>query len=94
MFTVTLTHNNLVESYNVEKGQSLFDAAQAAGIDYPHYCLMGNCGSCKCLLQSGSVRQLGSFTNALTHEQISSRMILGCQSTPTSDLSIQIQHES
>ena len=34
-------------SLEVHEGQTILDAALAAGIPYPHGCRSGRCGSCK-----------------------------------------------
>lgn len=37
----------------VQEGQTILDAALAAGIPYPHGCKSGRCGSCKSRLIEG-----------------------------------------
>lgn len=74
--------------FAVEKGQSILDAALLSDVDFPHNCQLGSCSTCKCQLISGQIRQLGSFEYALTPEEIDRDIILACQSTVTSDVTV------
>ena len=72
----------------VNEGQTILDAALAAGIDWPYGCSHGMCGACKARLLTGTVdmRDVSSF--ALFDDEIEAGYILTCSSRPTSDLEL------
>ena len=72
----------------VNEGQTILDAALAAGIDWPYGCSHGMCGACKARLLAGTVdmRDVSSF--ALFDDEIEAGYILTCSSRPTSDLEL------
>lgn len=61
---------------------TLLDVLLSAGIDAPYSCREGECGSCACILRSGTVSP-GNIT-ALTAEDVDDGYILACQAKPTS----------
>lgn len=68
-------------SFRARAGQTLLDAALLAGVDMPHDCRSGHCGTCRCTVVSGSV--LGGETD-------SADAVLACQSRVIGDVSIAI----
>ena len=56
-------------SLEVHEGQTILDAALAAGIPYPHGCRSGRCGSCKSRLIEGKVELLQHSRFALSEEE-------------------------
>ncbi|MEK8032253.1 2Fe-2S iron-sulfur cluster binding domain-containing protein [Ideonella sp. DXS29W] len=50
-------------------GQSLLDAAQAAGIRLPRSCRNGSCRACRCPLRQGKVRYRVEWPGLLAEEQ-------------------------
>ena len=72
----------------VASGQTILDAALAAGIDWPYGCSHGMCGTCKARLLTGTVdmRDVSSF--ALFDDEIAAGYILTCSSRPISDLEL------
>ena len=72
----------------VEMGQTILDAALAAGLAYPHGCTAGNCGACKSDLIAGEVDLLPHSEFALTSTEAASGKILACRAVPWSDASV------
>jgi len=70
--------------------ETILSAALRQGIDFPHSCRVGGCGSCKCQLQQGKVKELTEFAYVLSDEELDQGYILACQSVPRSDLQIQV----
>lgn len=62
---------------------TLVDVLLAAGIDVPHSCREGRCGSCVCSVVSGEVDMAPS--DVLEPEDRDAGLILACQSRPVSD---------
>lgn len=57
---------------------------------FPHSCRIGSCGTCKCKLVSGSVRQLTESAYLLSEQEIKSGFILACQSIPLTDVTLEV----
>jgi ferredoxin len=85
--------NALVESFRltldgedyivpVAAGETLLQAALAAGIDAPHSCTEGRCGTCMSWLRSGDVSM--ASTRALSKRNMERGFVLACQSRPSS----------
>ena len=72
-------------SIAVPEGVTILDAALADGIDYPHGCRSGRCGSCKSRLVSGKVDLLDHSRFALSDEEKAQGLILACRAIPTID---------
>ncbi len=70
--------------------EKLLRAGLAAGLDWPHDCQVGSCGSCRCKLKSGSIKPLIDFSYTLTQEEIKDNVILACQSILKSDIEIEL----
>jgi len=74
----------------VELRETVLQAALRSGIDFPNSCRVGGCGTCKCRLVSGKVKELTETGYLLSQQEIDQGYILACQSVPKSDLSIQV----
>jgi ferredoxin len=61
---------------------TLVDVMLAAGIDVPHSCREGHCGSCVCTVVSGEVDMAPS--DVLEPEDRQAGLILACQTRPVS----------
>jgi len=81
------------QTIDVQFEQTILDAALEQGIDLPYSCRMGVCATCKCQLIAGEVSQLTDFAYALDAEELAQGIILACQSTPKSHLTIQLYPE-
>ena len=74
---------------DVPAGHTILETALAAGIDYPHGCQSGNCGSCKSHLIEGEVAMSPYSEFALAEEEKDRGLILACRSVPGSDCTVQ-----
>lgn len=70
---------------SVADGETILDAALAAGIPYPHGCQSGNCGACKSSLLAGAVDLLPYSDYALAATERAAGLILACRAMPLSD---------
>ncbi len=78
----------LPEPLDVEMGQSILAAAQAAGFTYPCGCESGNCGACKSQLLVGEVEMSPYSEFALTDAEKEAGLVLACRAVPWSDCEI------
>ena len=69
-------------------GQTVLQAAVAAGIDYPFACASGNCGVCISQLDAGEVSMLPRSDATLSPEQVAAGKTLACRARPCSDVEI------
>ena len=83
-FRLTLDGENHIVP--IATGDTLLQAALAAGIDAPHSCTEGRCGTCKSWLRNGDVSM--ASTRALSPRNIERGYVLACQSTPSSAVEI------
>ncbi|MFF5075858.1 2Fe-2S iron-sulfur cluster-binding protein [Actinoplanes sp. NPDC000266] len=72
----------------VEPGQTLLDAALAAGLPMPYSCTVGNCGDCRVRLRSGEVAQ--SEPNCLTPPEKADGYVLTCVGRPLSGVTLDL----
>jgi ring-1,2-phenylacetyl-CoA epoxidase subunit PaaE len=70
----------------IAAGETLLQAALAAGIDAPFLCTEGRCGTCKSWLREGDVSM--QSTRALTPRNKERGYVLACQSRPSSAVPI------
>ena len=75
-------------SVTYAEGQTLLEAALAAGISYPHGCKSGRCGACKTRLIEGDVEMLQHSRFALSEEEKAEGLILACRSVPLTDIAV------
>lgn len=74
----------------VTNSQPVLEAALAAGLNLPHSCKSGHCGSCRARLVSGAIRYPdGRRPLGITTEEVHSGHILLCQARAQSDLLVQ-----
>lgn len=71
---------------DIDGGDTLLDACEAAGIDLPSACRAGVCGTCKCRLVDGNVR---CDSDLLNDDEKSDGFILPCVSWPESDCAME-----
>tara|TARA_R110002072_G_scaffold303037_1_gene491670 strand:+ start:5579 stop:6607 length:1029 start_codon:yes stop_codon:yes gene_type:complete len=79
---------NVQRSVEIEGADTVLQAALSSGIDYPHGCKSGRCGSCKSRLIEGSVSLLKHTRFALSDEEKAAGLILACRAVPESDLTV------
>ncbi len=87
---VTLTLNGTTQHILWNKQIPLLDAMLNAGVDAPHSCCRGTCGTCICKLEEGEVRLKRNFV--LSEAHIQQGLILACVSVSISD-SIKINYD-
>jgi len=68
---------------DVKAGQSVLDAALAAGLDLPYACKGGVCCTCKAKLIEGTVDMVVNY--GLEADEVERGYVLTCQAIPTSD---------
>ena len=81
---------NVDKNLIVRKEEKLLTAALEKGIEWPHYCRVGSCGTCRCKLIKGRIRHLTDFGYVLDRDQINEGYILACQSVLKSDIEVEI----
>lgn len=69
-------------------GQSLLEAALAAGIRLPRSCRNGTCRTCRCRLVSGQVTYRVDWPGLLA-EEMADGWILPCVALASSDITIE-----
>src|ERR1022692_2931730 len=78
------------QSITVERGETVLQAALRHGIEFPNSCRVGGCGTCKCRLTAGAVKELTETGYLLTADEIDRGYILACQSVPRSDIGVAV----
>lgn len=88
--TKKITFEGKVEAEieTLESGKTLLSIALEKGLDYPHKCKVGGCGTCKCQLVEGKVKELKDSSYILSGEDLKNNYILACQSIPKTDIKI------
>lgn len=66
--------------------QTVLEAALEQGVDYPHGCRSGRCGTCKSRLIEGKTDLLEHTRFALTDTEKAAGLILACRALPRDDL--------
>ena len=72
----------------VSPTQTVLEAAIEQGVDYPHGCRSGRCGTCKSRLIDGKVDLLEHSRFALTDAEKAAGLILACRALPQNDLAL------
>ncbi len=73
-------------SFAVAPGQTILQAARAAGIPMAFSCAKGSCGTCKCRKLSGSVAM--THQGGIRQREIDAGFILPCSSRPETDVTL------
>jgi 3-ketosteroid 9alpha-monooxygenase subunit B len=81
---LTVILDGVERAVPVPPGQTLMEAATAAGIELPSICRQGNCGSCAAVLLQGEVAMPECKGLSLRDRQAG--MILACQAMAASDV--------
>ncbi len=79
------------DTLEIKAGDNLLKAALAAGLDWPHDCRVGSCGTCQCHLKEGTIKELSDFAYVLEGDQLSAGMILACQTQLKSDIVVEVE---
>lgn len=86
--TVTTEPSGL--AFQVTGNQSVLEAALAQGVAFPHSCTVGTCGSCKCRLKAGKIREISNFGYVLSAAELQGGVILACQAAARTDLVLEV----
>ena len=86
LFKIKIT--NTGTTISCVAGQTVLQAAVAAGIDDPFACASGNCGVCISQLDAGEVSMLPHSDASLSPEQAAAGKTLACRARPCSDVEI------
>jgi len=73
----------------VGAAQPVLEVALAAGLNLPHSCKSGHCGSCRARLVRGEIRYPGARPAGLTAAEERSGQVLLCQARALSDLTVE-----
>jgi len=73
----------------VTAGEPVLQAALAAGLNLPHSCKSGHCGSCRARLVAGEIHYPSGRPPGITAEEAASGQVLLCQARPRSDLVVE-----
>lgn len=76
--------------FQVAPGQTVLDAALLAGLNLPHSCRGGNCGSCRARLLAGQVDYPQGAPLGLSEAEVAEGFILLCRARALSDLKLDI----
>jgi ferredoxin-NADP reductase len=71
----------------IAAGQTLLDAADAAGVALESLCRAGVCGTCRTHVTAGDVE---CASDALSHEERTAGMVLACVATANSNCTIDV----
>lgn len=81
-------------SVEIEKGASILEAAQKAGIYISNLCGgEGVCGECKVVLRGGKVEGLERSRELLGEAEVALGYVLACQTIPVDDITVEIPLE-
>ena len=73
----------------VGEGESVLEAAEAAGVGLPFGCQTGACGTCTALLLEGEVSHR-RLPRALKQRHLADGYILPCIATPETDIRLEV----
>lgn len=72
----------------VNSKETVLSAALQQGVAMAHSCRVGGCGTCKCQLLEGKVKELTDFSYILSEQELENNYILACQSVAQTDIKI------
>ena len=80
------------QSFEVGADESVLDAATRQGVDLPHDCTFGGCGTCRMKVEEGSFAYAdGELPLAMSDEEHAEGYALACQARAQSDLVISVE---
>lgn len=88
-FQITLSPTG--KTYECASGSRVLDAGLDAGLNLPHSCRAGNCGSCLARVVQGSVDHGAAHPAYLTDSQKAAGYTFLCCAKPLSDVAVEVQ---
>ena len=85
-----IVRTQLGRQFHAEATESVLDAALRQGIQFPHDCRNGACGTCKGKVRAGEIAYPEGMPAALTPEEAERDYALFCKARPLTDLEIEI----
>ena len=80
------------QSFEVGADESVLDAATRQGVDLPHDCTFGGCGTCRMKVEEGRFAYAdGELPLAMSDEEHAQGYALACQARVQSDLVISVE---
>ncbi len=80
------------DTFTADDGQTVLEAALAAGLLLPYGCRDGACGACKAKVVQGRIDQGTISETALTDAERADGQALLCQARPLSDLVLEVHN--
>jgi CDP-4-dehydro-6-deoxyglucose reductase len=77
------------QEFTAPRTEPVLTAALRAGLNLPHSCKGGHCGSCRARLLSGEVEYPQPRPVGITEDEIRDGFVLLCQARPTGDLRVE-----
>ena len=77
------------QEFNATREETVLTAALQAGLNLPHSCKGGHCGSCRARLLSGRVEYPHPRPAGITEQELSDGFALLCQARPLGDLRVE-----
>lgn len=77
--------------FNIEKDETILQAALRNGHLYPYGCQSGACGACKARLVSGKVEHMVRDPEVLSDDELEQGLCLPCQAIPLEDIEIDVK---
>ena len=81
---------NSSHEFDCAAGESLLEAALAAGFNLPHSCRGGNCGACRALKLHGELHYPNGSPLGLSAAEAADGYVLLCQAHPRSELLLEL----
>ena len=79
----TVAVDGAAASFDMDRDQSILEAALANDLDAPHACRAGVCSTCMCRVIEGEVEMLAN--HALQDDEVARGYVLSCQSYPITE---------
>lgn len=86
-YSVSLEPNG--QSFDVQRGQKILDAALRQGVWIPNSCNQGSCGTCVVRVQAGQVDHNDSPLSTLPETDRDQSLALACRAEACTDLSLE-----
>lgn len=80
-----------VETITAEPGQTVVDAAEAAGVAVPYGCLYGACATCTAQVLDGELTH-AEPPRGLKERALEADYVLACIATPETDCRLRVGH--